>query len=106
MEALYDFVRKTVHEGICRTVTEMVICSMNKKIVTYRDLIVWQKAMDVAKMIYQRTGRFPSSETYLWDHESDEAGKCLNPFEYRRGSSTKHNGRVSEFSWHCQRVTR
>jgi four helix bundle protein len=30
----------------------------------YRDLIAWQKAMDLARMIYGQTEDFPNSETF------------------------------------------
>jgi len=30
----------------------------------YRDLIAWQKAMDLVEMVYQATKRFPKEETY------------------------------------------
>lgn len=30
----------------------------------YRDLIAWQKAMDLARLIYERTEEFPKSETF------------------------------------------
>lgn len=30
----------------------------------YRDLIVWQKAMDLARWIYAQTKEFPKSETF------------------------------------------
>ena len=30
----------------------------------YKDLIVWQKSMDLALMIYRLTGSFPKSETF------------------------------------------
>jgi four helix bundle protein len=30
----------------------------------YRDLIAWQKAMDMARMIYGQTEDFPNSETF------------------------------------------
>ena len=30
----------------------------------YRDLIAWQKAMDLARLIYTRTEDFPKSETF------------------------------------------
>ena len=30
----------------------------------YRDLLVWQKAMDLAETIYRATARFPKEETY------------------------------------------
>src|SRR5215213_2402052 len=34
------------------------------KIQSHRDLIVWQKAMDMTVEIYRLTGRFPATETY------------------------------------------
>lgn len=37
---------------------------MNKKIKTYRDLIVWQKSMALVTKIYQITKSFPNTETY------------------------------------------
>ena len=35
-----------------------------QKIRTYRDLIAWQKAMDLAKQVYQATNRMPESERF------------------------------------------
>jgi four helix bundle protein len=34
------------------------------KIASYKDLIIWQKAMDLAENIYQITGAFPKAELY------------------------------------------
>ncbi len=34
------------------------------KIMSYKDLIVWQKGMDLAEQVYQLTGSFPQSELY------------------------------------------
>ena len=34
------------------------------KVDSHRDLIVWQKAMDLAVLIYQLAGKLPSSESY------------------------------------------
>lgn len=31
---------------------------------SYKDLIVWQKAMDLVALVYQATKRFPREETY------------------------------------------
>ncbi len=31
---------------------------------SHRDLVVWQKAMDLAVMVYRLTQRFPKNETY------------------------------------------
>lgn len=37
---------------------------MNKLIQTYKDLIVWQRAMDLVKAVYDLTEKFPKSELY------------------------------------------
>ncbi len=34
------------------------------KIVSYRDLIVWQKAMDLVIIVYRLTNKYPASELY------------------------------------------
>jgi four helix bundle protein len=34
------------------------------KVESHRDLIVWQKAMDLAVLIYQLAGKLPSCESY------------------------------------------
>ena len=35
-----------------------------KKIESHRDLLVWQKAMDLAVAVYQLSRKFPSTEIY------------------------------------------
>lgn len=37
---------------------------MNKPIKSHRDLIVWQKAMDLTVLIYEITKKFPSDEKF------------------------------------------
>ena len=36
----------------------------NRSIQTYKDLIVWQRAMDLVEAVYELTEKFPKSETY------------------------------------------
>jgi four helix bundle protein len=62
----------------------------------YRDLIAWQKAMDLARMVYARTEEFPKSETFglrmqlrrsavsVASHIAEAHGR-LNDAEMRRG---------------------
>jgi four helix bundle protein len=38
--------------------------NMNIKPQNYKDLIVWQKSIELAKLIYQITRRFPSEEKF------------------------------------------
>lgn len=42
----------------------MVEESTTQPIVTFRDLFVWQKSMDLVETVYHLTGQFPSSEQY------------------------------------------
>lgn len=37
---------------------------MLNKVVSYKDLIVWQKGMDLAELVYQLTAGFPKAELY------------------------------------------
>jgi four helix bundle protein len=37
---------------------------MGRVAASHRDLVVWQKSMDLAVQIYQLTGQFPKNETY------------------------------------------
>jgi four helix bundle protein len=62
----------------------------------YRDLIAWQKAMELARMIYAQTEEFPKSETFglrmqlrrssvnVASHIAEAHGR-LNDAEMRRG---------------------
>jgi len=62
----------------------------------YRDLIAWQKAMELARTIYQRTEEFPKSETFglrmqllrsavsVASHIAEAHGR-LNDVEMRKG---------------------
>lgn len=62
----------------------------------YRDLIAWQKAMELARLIYARTEEFPKSETFglrmqlrrsavnVASHIAEAHGR-LNDAEMRRG---------------------
>jgi four helix bundle protein len=62
----------------------------------YRDLIAWQKAMELARMVYARTEAFPRSETFglrmqlrrsavsVASHIAEAHGR-LNDAEMRKG---------------------
>ena len=62
----------------------------------YRDLVAWQKSMDLARLIYSRTEEFPKSETFglrmqlrrssvnVASHIAEAHGR-LNDAEMRKG---------------------
>ena len=69
----------------------------------YRDLIAWQKAMDLARMIYAQTEEFPKSETFglrmqlrrsvvsVASHTAEAHGR-LNDSEMRKGLGSARAG--------------
>jgi len=46
-------------------------------ITSYRDLIVWQKAMDLANLVYDITDRFPPSEQFGLTFQMRKAGVSI-----------------------------
>lgn len=60
---------------------------------SYKDLIVWQKAMDLVVMIYEITREFPSNEQYGLSSQLRRAAVSIpsNIAEgYRRGSEAEY----------------
>lgn len=43
---------------------EITKCMQTKNINSYKDLIVWQKSMELVKSIYEMTANFPKEEIY------------------------------------------
>jgi four helix bundle protein len=64
---------------------------MDNKIQSYRDLIVWQKAMDVVVIIYDLTEKFPVSENHGLTFQMRRAAVSIpsNIAEGRRRGSKK-----------------
>ena len=49
------------------------------KIESYRDLLVWQKSMDLVVCIYEKTKIFPKNEEYGLQY------LCVNDYEMSQG---------------------
>ena len=49
-----------------------------------RDLLAWQRAMDLVDEVYELSRRFPSGEQFGLT-KSDPTSCGLDPFEHRRG---------------------
>ncbi len=64
---------------------------MNYKIQSYRDLIVWQKAMDLVVAVYHLSEKFPKSEIYGLTAQMRRSAVSIpsNIAEGRRGGSKK-----------------
>jgi len=59
---------------------------------SYRDWVVWQKGMALAKMAYTLTARFPESERF-WPGQPDAARGCVRAVEHRRRSGAPQGKR-------------
>jgi four helix bundle protein len=61
---------------------------MEQKIKNYRDLIVWQKSMDLVEQIYVLSSDFPTTETYGLTSQIKRAAVSV-PSNIAEGSSKK-----------------
>ncbi|MDD2921983.1 MAG: four helix bundle protein [Anaerolineales bacterium] len=62
----------------------------------YRDLIVWQNAIKLAKTIYQLTGKFPKQETYALADQIRRAVVSV-PSNIAEGQARKSPGDFRRF---------
>ncbi len=61
------------------------------KVLSYRDLLVWQRAMDLAIECYELTKRFPRSETYGLISQLQRAAVSV-PSNIAEGRARQHSG--------------
>jgi four helix bundle protein len=61
------------------------------EVVSYRDLQVWQRAMDLAVQCYELAKRFPRSETYGLISQLQRAGVSV-PSNIAEGRARQHSG--------------
>jgi four helix bundle protein len=69
---------------------------MNATFKSYRDLEVWQKAMDLAKRIYRITEKFPSAERFGLTNQLRRASVSL-PSNLAEGHARSGAGEFSRF---------
>lgn len=60
---------------------------------SYRDLLVWQKAMELVVAIYRVTQAFPKSE--IWFIQPDAEGRWIYPIEHCRRTRAEADAGVS-----------
>lgn len=63
---------------------------------TYKDLIVWQKSMDLVKEIYLLTEKFPKSEVYGLSSQMQRASVVI-PSNIAEGYLRKHKKEYAQF---------
>lgn len=62
----------------------------------YRELIVWQDAIKIAKAVYQLTGKFPKQEMYALADQLCRASVSV-PFNIAEGQARKSPGDFKRF---------
>lgn len=62
----------------------------------YRELIVWQDAIKIAKVVYQLTGKFPKQETYALADQLRRAAVSV-PSNIAEGQARKSPGDFRRF---------
>jgi len=85
------------------------------QITSFRDLIAWQKAMDLAELVYDLTGPFPGREHFGLAYQLRKSAVSIpsNVAEGTRHKTPgyKHHlvislGSHAEFDTHCELATR
>ena len=67
---------------------------MGSKITSYRDLLVWQRAMDLADLVYRLTDTFPKSERFGLAFQMRKAATSM-PSNIAEGTRHRTPGYVS-----------
>jgi len=63
---------------------------------SYRDLIVWQEAIKIAKRVYELTGKFPQKEVYALADQLRRAAVSV-PSNIAEGQARKSPGDFKRF---------
>jgi four helix bundle protein len=69
---------------------------MTTTVRSYRDLIVWQKAMELAKQTYHIASRFPAYERYGLADQMRRAAVSV-PSNIAEGQARQHTGEFRHF---------
>lgn len=63
---------------------------MQSKAQNYRDLVVWQKGIELAKLLYPLSAQFIGGK--IWTSQSNPPRGHLNSVEHRGGPGAAHYG--------------
>ena len=74
---------------------------MNTKPQNYKDLIVWQKGIQVAKLVYELTRRFPSEEKFGLVSQMRRAAVSI-PSNIAEGQARNTTGEYIQFLSHSE----
>ncbi|MEY2495774.1 MAG: hypothetical protein QOJ45_2266 [Verrucomicrobiota bacterium] len=74
---------------------------MEKKTQNYKDLVVWQKGIELAKAIYRLTGKFPSEEKFGLVSQMRRATISI-PSNIAEGQARHTTGEFIQFISHAE----
>jgi four helix bundle protein len=69
---------------------------MNKKVKSYKDLIIWQKGIELTKEIYRVVKKFPKEETYVLSDQLRRAAISI-PSNIAEGQARQHTTEFKQF---------
>lgn len=69
---------------------------MKQKVRNYRDLVVWQKGIDLVKDVYQLTKQFPNHERYALANQLQRAAVSV-PSNIAEGQARQHTKEFRQF---------
>ncbi len=69
---------------------------MADSIKSYRDLIVWQKGIDLVTEVYKLTRKFPSYEVYALVNQLQRSAVSI-PSNIAEGQARQHTGEFRQF---------
>src|SRR4051794_18515783 len=74
---------------------------MEKKTQSYKDLIVWQKSIALAKLVYQLTSKFPNEEKFGLVSQMRRAAVSI-PSNVAEGQARHTTGEFIQFISHAE----
>src|SRR3954464_8231408 len=74
---------------------------MDNKAKSYKDLIVWQKGIEIAKLVYRVTARFPSKEKFGLVSQIRRAAVSI-PSNIAEGQARHTTGEFVQFISHAE----
>src|SRR6266850_2899662 len=74
---------------------------MEKKTQSYKDLVVWQKGIEIAKLVYQLTARFPAEEKFGLISQMRRAAVSI-PSNIAEGQARHTTGEFIQFISHAE----
>lgn len=69
---------------------------MTETVRSYKELMIWQKGIEVVKLVYSITKKFPKSETYGLTSQMQRAAVSI-PSNIAEGQARQHTGEFRQF---------